>query len=103
MKCPICGSVNNEGAAFCANCGSALKSETSGYMDSIDTSNLNNNNGFGKRNTQSLTSSRSISRVLSRKTTHITILVSSSSTTVLRLMPRRLTFRKSRAERLYCL
>lgn len=53
MKCPICGSVNNEGAAFCANCGSALKSETSGYMDSIDTSNLNNNNGFGKRNTQS--------------------------------------------------
>lgn len=53
MKCPICGSVNNEGASFCANCGSALKNETSGYMDSIDTSNLNNNNGFGKRNTQS--------------------------------------------------
>lgn len=53
MKCPICGSTLNDTDTFCSNCGSAVKSETSGYMDSIDTSNLNENSGFGKRNTSS--------------------------------------------------
>lgn len=51
MKCPICSAKISEIDAFCPNCGSAVKSETSGYMDSIDTSNLGENVGFGKRNT----------------------------------------------------
>ena len=49
MKCPICSAKISEIDAFCPNCGSAVKSETSGYMDSIDTSNLGENVGFGKR------------------------------------------------------
>lgn len=40
MKCPICSAKISDTDAFCPNCGSAVKSETSGYMDSIDTSNL---------------------------------------------------------------
>mgnify|MGYP000775254518 FL=1 len=51
MKCPICSAKISDTDAFCPNCGSAVKSETSGYMDSIDTSNLGENVGFGKRNT----------------------------------------------------
>lgn len=51
MKCPICSANISENDAFCPSCGSAMKSETSGYMDSIDTSNLGTNSGFGKRNT----------------------------------------------------
>lgn len=51
MKCPICSAKIGETDAFCPNCGSAVKSETSGYMDSIDTSNLGENAGFGRRNT----------------------------------------------------
>lgn len=51
MKCPICSANISENDAFCPSCGSAMKSETSGYMDSIDTSNLGENSGFGKRNT----------------------------------------------------
>lgn len=51
MKCPICSAKISDTDAFCHNCGSAVKSETSGYMDSIDTSNLGENVGFGKRNT----------------------------------------------------
>ena len=51
MKCPICSAKIGDTDAFCPNCGSAVKSETSGYMDSIDTSNLGENVGFGKRNT----------------------------------------------------
>ena len=40
MKCPICSAKISDTDAFCPNCGSAVKSETSGYMDSIDTSTL---------------------------------------------------------------
>ena len=47
MKCPICSAKISDTDAFCPNCGSAVKSETSGYMDSIDTSNLGENVGFG--------------------------------------------------------
>ena len=43
MKCPICSAKISDTDAFCPNCGSAVKSETSGYMDSIDTSNLGEN------------------------------------------------------------
>lgn len=34
MKCPICSAKISDTDAFCPNCGSAVKSETSGYMDS---------------------------------------------------------------------
>ena len=33
MKCPICSAKISDTDAFCPNCGSAVKSETSGYMD----------------------------------------------------------------------
>lgn len=52
MKCPICSAKISDTDAFCPNCGSAVKSETSGYMDSIDTSNLGENVGFGKATQQ---------------------------------------------------
>ena len=42
MKCPICSAKISDTDAFCPNCGSAVKSETSGYMDSIDTSKIPN-------------------------------------------------------------
>ena len=55
MKCPICSGENENNAAFCTFCGTALQDSTSGFMDGIDTSNLDLdsqlNNGFGKRNT----------------------------------------------------
>ena len=55
MRCPICSGENNNNAAFCTFCGTALQDSTSGFMDGIDTSNLDLNsqlnNGFGKRNT----------------------------------------------------
>ena len=55
MRCPICSGENNANAAFCTFCGTALQDSTSGFMDGIDTSNLDLNsqlnNGFGKRNT----------------------------------------------------
>lgn len=63
MKCPICSAKISDTDAFCPNCGSAVKSETSGYMDSIDTSNLGENVGFGKRNT---TGAQPVNRIMLR-------------------------------------
>ncbi|MBR1423426.1 MAG: zinc ribbon domain-containing protein [Ruminococcus sp.] len=55
MKCPICGADNDNNVNYCNSCGTVLNDSTSGFMDGIDTSNLDldsqfANSGFGKKN-----------------------------------------------------
>ena len=80
MKCPICSAKISDTDAFCPNCGSAVKSETSGYMDSIDTSNLGENVGFGKRNT---TGAQPVMQYLSRIMLRVSSLMVSHRTATL--------------------
>lgn len=80
MKCPICSAKISDTDAFCPNCGSAVKSETSGYMDSIDTSNLGENVGFGKRNT---TGAQPVNAVPSRIMLRVSSLMVSHRTATL--------------------